>query len=205
MEDLQLLDRFRVLAGLGELVGEHQPNIVLARTEIGEFLERLERVAVLPSAVHSVGVFEEILLGVAVEAFLGRDLTELVVDLVACWRVAEDLVAERDGVVEISAVGVKVDGLLVVVDGLVGLVKAQIEVADAVVDRDVAVLLAFRLSDDLEIDLERLVELLLLLEFGSLFFQLLDVGHVGQPGNLTYPVGTTSGERGFNLLTFSRG
>src|SRR5207249_11738626 len=31
------------------------------------------------------------------------------------------------------------------------------------------------------------IELLLLLEFGSLFFQLLDVGHVGQPGNFDLP------------------
>ena len=183
VEDLQLLDRLGGLAGFGELVGEHQPNVVLTRAKIGKLLECLESVGVLTGTVHPVGVLEEVLFGVAVEALFGRDLTELVVDLVARRSVAENLVAEGDGVIEITALGVEVDRLLVVVDCLVGLVQPQIEVADAVVDRDVAVLLTFCLSDDLKVDLERPIKLLLLLEFGSLFFQLLDVGHVGRPGN----------------------
>src|SRR5947207_4511217 len=182
VEDLQLLDRLGGLPRFGELVGEHQPNVVLPGAQIGEFLERLERVSVLASAVHPVGVLQEVLFGVAVEAFLGGDLTKFVIDLVARRRVAEDLVAEGDGVVEIAAVGVEIDRLLVIVDCLVGLVQPQVKVANAVVDRDVTVLLTLRVSDDLKVDLERLVELLLLLEFGSLFFQLLDVGHVGRPG-----------------------
>ncbi len=92
-------------------------------------------------------------------------------------RVAQDLVAERDGVVEVSAVGVEIDCLLVVVDCLVGFVQAQVEVAHPVVDRDVTVLLALGLPNDLKVDLESPVELLFLLEFGSLFFELVDVGH----------------------------
>ena len=90
---------------------------------------------------------------------------------------AENLVAERDGVVEVAALGVEIDGLLVVVDGLVGLVEAQIEVANPVVDGYVAILLPLSLLDDLKVDLERPIVLLFLLEFGSLFFQLVDVGH----------------------------
>jgi len=163
--------------GPRELIGEHQPDVVLARAEVGELLERLERVGILPRAVHPVGVLEKILLGVAVEALLGRDLSELVVDLVSGRRVAEDLVAERYRVVEVAAFRIKIDGLLVVVDRLIGLVQPQIEVADPVIDRDVAVLQALGLSDDLKIDLESPVELLFLLEFGSLFFVLVDVGH----------------------------
>ena len=125
--------------------------------------------------MHPVGVLEEVLLGVAVEALLGRDLTELVVDLMARRGVAENLVAERDGVVEVAALRVKIHGLLVVVDGLVGLVQAQVEVANPIVDGHIAVVVAFGLFDDLKVDFERFIELLLLLEFGSLFFQLVDV------------------------------
>src|SRR5438876_625865 len=79
----------------------------------------------------------------------------------------------------IASLGIEVDRLLVVVDGLVGLVQPQVQVTDAVVDGDVAVLLTLCVSDDLKVDLECLIELLFLLEFGCLFFQLLDVGHVG--------------------------
>ena len=91
-------------------------------------------------------------------------------------RVAEDLVAERDGVVEVPAFGVEVDGLLVIVDGLVRLVQPQIEIADAVIDGDVAVFLIIGKPDDLQIDLESPIELLFLLEVGSLFCELVDVG-----------------------------
>ena len=99
VEYLQLLDRLGGLTGLGELVGQHQPDIILSRAKIRELLECLERVGVTTRAVHAVRVLEEVFLGVAVEAFLGRDLTELVVDLMARGRVAQDLVAEGDGVV----------------------------------------------------------------------------------------------------------
>ena len=47
--------------------------------------------------------------------------------------------------------------------------------AVAVVNRDVSILLAFGGSNYLQIDLEGAVELLLLLEFGSLFFELFDL------------------------------
>jgi hypothetical protein len=56
--------------------------------------------------MHPIRVLEEVLLGVAVEALLRGDLPELVIDLVPGRRVAQDLVAERDGVVEVPAVGV---------------------------------------------------------------------------------------------------
>src|SRR6266404_1557276 len=175
MENLQLFDRLGGLPGFGELIGEHQPDVVLPRAKIREFLESLECVGVPAGAVHPVGVLEEILLGVAVEAFFGRDLTELVVDLMARRGVAENLVAERDGVVEVATLRVKIHGLLVIIDGLVGLVQAQIEVANPIVDGHIAVVVAFGLFDDLKVDLERFIELLFLLEFGSLFFQLVDV------------------------------
>jgi hypothetical protein len=91
--------------------------------------------------------------------------------------VTEDLVAEGDSVVEVAALGIEIDGLLVIVHGLIGLVQAQVEVANPVVDGDVPVFVALGLFDYLKIDLEGFIELFLLLEFGSLFFELVDVGH----------------------------
>ena len=106
VEYLQLLDRLGGLTGLGELVGQHEPDIILSRAKIGELLECLERVGVPACAVHTIRVLEEVFLGVAVEALLGRDLTKLVVDLMARRRVTQDLVAESDGVVQIAAIRV---------------------------------------------------------------------------------------------------
>ena len=78
----------------------------MSRAQVSELLERLESVAVATTAMHPVGVLEEVLLGVAVEALFCRDLTELVVDLMARRRVTQDLVAESDGVVQIAAIRV---------------------------------------------------------------------------------------------------
>ncbi len=181
---LELLHCFVLLPRFRELLGQHQSNVVLAGTEIGEFLQRLEGIGVAPRLVHPVGVLEEVLFRVAVESLLRADLPELVVDVVSRRRVPEDLVAESDGVVEVPALGVEVDGLLVVVHRLVGLVQPQVEVADAVVDRDITVLAVLGQRDDLNIDLEGPVELLFLLEFGSLFLELFDVGHYAAAGRI---------------------
>ena len=123
VEYLELLYRLGGLAGLRELVGQHQANVVLSRAQVSELLERLESVAVATTAMHPVGVLEEVLLGVAVEALFCRDLTELVVDLMAGRCVAQDLVAKGDGVVQIAAIRVEIHRLLVVVDGLICLVE----------------------------------------------------------------------------------
>ena len=56
-----------------------------------------------------------------------------------------------------------------------GIPQLYVEIADAVIDGDIAVFLVIGSPDDLQIDLESLVELLFLLEFGSLFFELVDV------------------------------
>src|SRR5690349_1442200 len=101
--------------------------------------------------MHSIRVLEEILLGVAVEALLRGDLAQLVVDLMARWGVAQNLVAEGDGVVEIATLGVKIDRLLVIIDGLIGLVQAEVKVTDAIVNGDVLLLVGLSLGvpDDL--------------------------------------------------------
>ena len=80
VEHLQLLDRFVFAIRLRELVGEHQPNVVLIGTEIGELLQRAKRLVDLAGLLHPVGVLEEVDLRVVLEALLRADLAELVVD-----------------------------------------------------------------------------------------------------------------------------
>ena len=145
MERLQLLDRLGLAIRLRELVGEHEPDVVLVGTEVGEFLQRAERLVDLAGLLHPVGVLEEVELRVVLEALLRADLAELVVDRRAPGRVAQDLVAERDGVVEEPAVRVEVDRLLVVVDGVGDVALPEQQVADAVVQRDVE-LVAFSIE-----------------------------------------------------------
>ncbi len=83
VEGVELLDRLGLLRSFrDELVGEHQADVVLIGTEIGELLERAKRLVELAGLLHPVGVLEEVLLRVVLEAFLRADLAELVVDRV---------------------------------------------------------------------------------------------------------------------------
>jgi hypothetical protein len=178
VEDLQLLERFAIALLLRELLGEHQPDVVLVGTEVGEFLERAERLIEPAGLLHPIGVLEIVLLRVAREPLLRADAPELVVDRRPAGRGAEDLVAERDGVVEESALGVEVDRLLVVLDRLRDVALTHHEIADPVVQGDVGVLLvAAQLPEQVDVDGERLVELLLLLQLSCFFLELRDVGH----------------------------
>ena len=61
VERLQLLDRFGLAIPCDELVGEHQPDVVLIGTEIGELLQRAKRLVELAGLLHPVGVLEEVL------------------------------------------------------------------------------------------------------------------------------------------------
>ncbi len=114
VEDLELLDRLGLAVLLVEPLRQHEADVVLVGTEVGELLEGAEGLVDVPRLLHAVGVLEEVLLRVALEPLGRRDLAELVVDGGACRRLAQDLVAERDGVVQEAALGVDVDRLLVV-------------------------------------------------------------------------------------------
>ena len=91
---------------------------------------------------------------------------------------AQNLAAQRDGVVEEAAVRVVVDGLLVVIDRVCDIALPEHEVTDAIEQRDIELggVLLVRI-EQLDIDQERLVKLLFQLVFGSLLLQLCDVGH----------------------------
>src|SRR5206468_2898014 len=114
--------------------------VVLIRAEVRELLQRTERLIDLAALLHPVGVLEEVDLRIADEPLASADLPELVVDGRPTRRVTQDLVAERDGVVEEAAVGITVDRLLVVVHGIGDVALLEVEVADTVIETDVDVL-----------------------------------------------------------------
>ncbi len=118
VEDLKLLDRLGLPIDFRELVGEHQPDFVLVGTEIRELFQRAKRLVDVPGFLHPVRILEEVDLRVVLESLLRADLPELVVDRRAAGGRAQNLITERDGVVEETGVGVPVDGLLVIVEGV---------------------------------------------------------------------------------------
>ena len=175
---MELLDRLGFPILSHELVGEHQPNVVLIGAEIREFLQRAKRLLELTGFLHSVGVFEKVLFRVVDEAFARADLSELVVDRVPPGRIAKDLVAEGDGVIEEPAIGVQVDRLLVVVYGLADVPTPQQQVPDAVIEGNVGFVdVLIQLRQHQRVGVERLVELLLLLVFERSLLELGDVRH----------------------------
>src|SRR5690349_13515622 len=98
-EKLKLFDCLCLAIELRELIGEHQTDVILPRTEIGEFLKRSERFIEVAGLLHAVGVLEEVLFGVADESLVRADLPEGVVDRRATGRMAQDLVTEGDRIV----------------------------------------------------------------------------------------------------------
>jgi hypothetical protein len=92
---------------------------------------------------------------------------------------AKDLVAKSDRVVEQATFGVKINCLLVEIDRLICVAYAKVKIANAIVERDVALLVGrTRRVKNLLILLERFVVLLFLLEFRGLFLQLCEIGHL---------------------------
>src|SRR5215208_5823848 len=111
MQQLELLQRLCLSVCLDKLVSEHQPNVVLPRAKIGKLLESPKRLVQLAAPLHSVSVLEKVLLRVAVEPLLRADQTELVIDAASIRRIAKDLVAKSNRVVEEAALGVKINCL----------------------------------------------------------------------------------------------
>ena len=179
VQHLELLERLRLLACLGQLLGKHQSHVILIGNEVGELLQCAKRLVNRAGLLHAVGVLEEVLLGFALETLGGADLAELVVDGRASRRGAKHLVAQRDGVVEKTALGVEVDRLLVQGHGLRVVALPREQIAHAIIERD----FRFRLLttvvrvQHLAVHRDGLVDLLLRLEVGSLFLEGSYVGH----------------------------
>ena len=181
VRDLQLLDRLGLPVRLDQLIGEHDPHVVLIGNEVGELLQRAEGLVEVASLLHPARILEEVLACVALEPLLGGDLPELVVHDRAARRLAQDLVAERDGGVVEPSLGVVIDGALPDRHRLGQVAGLLQQVADAVVERDVdrVLLTALVDLDHLAIRRECLVHLLLGLEVGRFLLELEDIGHSG--------------------------
>ena len=65
VQKLELLERFGLSLRFRQLVRQHEPDVILAGTEVRELLQRPERIVHLAESLHAVGVLEEILLRVA--------------------------------------------------------------------------------------------------------------------------------------------
>ncbi|MBI2407229.1 MAG: hypothetical protein HYV19_02860 [Gemmatimonadetes bacterium] len=172
VQDGELVDGLVLAIGFQQLIGEEETDVILIGAEVGELLERAERLVLVAGLLHAVGILEEVLLGVAVESLGRRDLAELVVDRGAPRRGAQHLVAQRDRVVEEPAFGVQIDGALVERHRLGRLALPHEQVAHAVVERDFDFGLTARVVDvkDLAIRGDRLVDLLGGFEVGGLLF-----------------------------------
>ena len=178
VERVELLDRFGLSILAHELVGEHQPNVILIRAEVRELLQRTKGLLELTGLLHPIRVLEKVLFGVVDEALSRADLAELVVDRVPPGRVAENLVAQGDGVIEESAIRVQVDRLFVVIDGITHVPTPQQQVPNAVVEGNVGFVdVLVQLRQNQRVSVERLVELLLLLVFERSLLELGDVRH----------------------------
>ena len=114
VQRLQLLERFALPVFLRQQLGEDEPDVVLVGVEGGELLQRAERFIGHAEFLHAIGILEEVLPRVALESLPGADPGQLVVDRGAPGRLAQDLAAERDGIVQVAALGVHVDGALVI-------------------------------------------------------------------------------------------
>ena len=181
VRDLQLLDGLLFPIGLQELVREHQADVVLLRHEVRVLLQRAERFIQVARLLHAPGVLEEVLPGVGLESLLRADLPELVVHHRASRRLAQDLVAERDGQVVEPAFGVVVDSALPDRDRFGQAPRGLEEIPEAIVERDVHRLFGTALVElnDLAVRRDGLVDLLLRLEVGRSLLQFEDVGHRG--------------------------
>ena len=132
-----MLYRLVLAAELRELVRKHEADVVLPGTEVSEFLQRPESLVEVPRLLHSVGVLEEVLLGVGREALVCADLSKGVVDRRSPGRMAENFVAEGDRVVVETAVHVANDRALVVIDGVRDVALPKHQIADPIEERNV--------------------------------------------------------------------
>src|SRR5205814_1471713 len=142
VQKLKLLQCFRLSVNARELFGKHQSYVILTRAEIGEFLQRAESLVDLADFVHPVSVLEKVLLGVAVESLFRADQPELVIRGASVRRVAQNLVAQCDRVIEEAAFGVEINSFFVIADCLLAVAEAEVKIADAIVQRHISLFVA---------------------------------------------------------------
>src|SRR5690606_29829191 len=142
-----------------------------------EILERLQRLRHTVLARSVLGIVEEPAACVCQETLGRAELAELAQQVKVLGRVAQRLVAERDGVVGEARVGVAICGLRVVANGVVRLADANVEVADAVVEWKLDVAFALPQLEHALVRLDRLVPVLAQLVPAGVVLELVDLLH----------------------------
>ena len=89
-------------------------------------------------------------------------------------QVADDLLADRDRVVGELGLHVEVDRLFVVFDGFLDVAETNADIAHAVVQPDVGLILFGKLGNGLAVEVQRLPPLFLLLVATGLFLERFD-------------------------------
>ena len=140
--------------------------------------ERGESFFNLADAVHPREVFDQVLLRLTDEVLPGVELGEAEVGRGSTGIDAEDLAAERDGVVEEPLLGIELGGLLVGAQRGQHVAGLELQVADAIIEP--RILGAFlpgllRLPDGLKVDIDRAAPFLALFEFSSSFLQFIEI------------------------------
>ena len=146
--------------------------------QIGYFGERAHSLVHALFLLHPRRILQKIARGVPSQPFPGADPPQREVHIGTARRVAQDLVAQRDGVVEQAGVRVMLDGALVVRDRIGDAALTECEVADLVQQRNVNILARqFALLDGSHVRGNRAIDLSQLLELSRLLPVLRGVRH----------------------------
>jgi len=118
---------------------QHPAKLGVLRGDVGELLERGERLLDLPDLLHALRVFDEVLLRFGDEAFRRIQFGELQVGRLPAGGVAKHFVTHRNRVVVEPELGVLVDGAVVIVRRLGGVLHLEVQITHAIEDGQVGV------------------------------------------------------------------
>jgi hypothetical protein len=177
VELIELFPRLVRPGSLLQLLGKQEPDLLVVRREIGELLQRTERLLDLARVLHPLRVLEQVALRLGDEAALGHELGKFEIDRCPARRGTQDLVAERDRVVREPALRIPVRGTLPHLDRGTHVADLLVQIAGLVEEAEFVVEIGgpVELVDDLDVQIECALPLLLELELSGLVLRLFDV------------------------------
>jgi len=176
--DQELLDGLVVHALRGHLLGHRDADADIVGGQVTELDQRAERLVEIAVLLHSLRVRQEIRPRVWKEALLSTDLSDDQIRPVTFRNVADDLLADGDGVVGEVGLPVQVHSFLVVLDGRIQISDSHVEIPDAVVQADIDLLLAREFRERLVVLIEGFLPVLVLLVLAGLLLERLDAHSV---------------------------
>src|SRR5690606_22646854 len=172
----QLRDRALVLVVLVECATEQLADLGVLGA-VREVLERLERLLDAPLAGCALRVVEEPAPRVGQEPLGRAELPELAQQVEVFGSVAERLVAEGDRVVVEAGISVAIRRLRVVSDSLRRAADPDVQVADAVVERELDVAFTLTQLEHTLVGLDRLVPVFAQLVSAGVVLELVRLLH----------------------------